>query len=71
MELGIETLRMNPLFAPAALERALKEFFDGNDRPFEPLLTITGVAQWQTLVSGRKATAPQIRDVQLSSSSSD
>jgi hypothetical protein len=71
MEVGIETLRMNPLFAPAALERALKEFFDGNDRPFEPLLTITGVAQWQTLVSGRNATAPQIRDVQLSSSSSD
>ncbi len=66
LESGIETLRENPLFDREALERAFQDFFNGNDRPFEPLLTVTGVAQWQTLVkSGRESSAPQIRDVQV------
>ncbi len=64
MEFGIETLRGNPLFNAAALENALRQFTAGNDRPFEPLLTITGVAQWYDLVSRSKNyEAPQIREV--------
>ncbi len=46
----------------------LQEFSQGNDRPFEPLLTVLGVAQWCDLVSRSKDyTAPQIRDVEISS----
>ena len=68
LEFGVETLRDHQFFDPAALDRALKDFFDGNDRPFEPLLTVTGVAQWQTLVqNGRESAAPQIRDVEVES----
>jgi hypothetical protein len=68
MEFGIETLRTNPLFDAEALERSLQQFSQGNDRPFEPLLTITGVAQWYDLVSRSKGhAAPQIRDVEISS----
>ncbi len=71
-EFGVETLRANPLFDRAALERSVKEFFDGNDRPFEPLLTITGVAQWYDLVAHSKtATAPQIKAVEIAGQSSD
>lgn len=67
LEFGVEALRANPLFDSTALEHTFKDFVDGNDRPFEPLLTVTGVAQWQTLVkSGDGSNAPQIRDVQLS-----
>jgi hypothetical protein len=67
MEFGIETLRNNPLFDTVALERSLQKFFQGYDRPFEPLLTITGVAQWYDLVSRSKDyAAPQIRDVEIS-----
>lgn len=69
MEFGIETLRTNPLFDASALERSLHEFSQGNDRPFEPLLTITGVAQWYDLVARRKSYfAPQIREILLASS---
>ena len=64
MEFGIETLRANPLFAASALERALQEFSRGEDRPFEPLLTVAGVAQWIDLIVHRKErSAPQIREV--------
>ncbi len=67
MEFGIETLRTNPLFEASALERSLRDFSQGNDRPFEPLLTITGVAQWHDLVRRSKGySAPQIRDVEIS-----
>jgi hypothetical protein len=69
MEFGIETLRANPLFDASALERALLGFSQGNDRPFEPLLTITGVAQWYDLVSRSKSlSAPQIREVSITHS---
>ena len=65
-EFGVETLRSNPVFDRAALERSIKEFFDGSDRPFEPLLTITGVAQWYDLVErGNSVTAPQIKVVEI------
>jgi hypothetical protein len=70
MESGIETLRTNPLFDAPALESALRDFSQGNDRPFEPLLTIIGVAQWYDLVSRSKAySAPQITEVAVSSDS--
>ena len=63
-EFGVETLRSNPLFSRDALDGSLKEFFDGHDRPFEPLLTITGVAQWYDLVSrAHSYSAPQIREI--------
>lgn len=66
-EFGVETLRANPLFDGAALQRAAKDFFDGNDRPFEPLLTTTGVAQWCDLVSqGKSYSASQIKVVEIS-----
>jgi len=68
MEFGIETLRTNPLFDSKALERSLQAFSQGNDRPFEPLLTVTGVAQWYDLVSRNKDyAAPQMRVVEISS----
>ena len=61
---GIETLRTNPLFNADALQRASKDFFAGNDRPFEPLMTLTGVAQWYDLVTRSKTyEAPQIRAI--------
>jgi Asparagine synthase len=60
-EIGVETLRNNPLFEAAAMERARDDFFAGNDRPFEPLMTLTGVAQWYDLVKRSKSyEAPQI-----------
>ncbi len=69
-EFGIETLRTHPLFNAAALERALQEFFAGNDRPFEPLMTLTGVAQWYDLVRrGKTCEAPQIRVIHTARSS--
>ena len=69
MEFGIETLRGNPLFDASALERALQDFSQGNDRSFEPLLTVTGVAQWYDLVSRSKSfSAPQIREVSITES---
>jgi hypothetical protein len=65
-EFAVETLRANPLFDRAALERSMKEFFEGNDRPFEPLLTITGIAQWYDLVTrSKRVTAPQIKVVEI------
>lgn len=65
-EFGVETLRANPLFDGAALERAAKEFFAGNDRPFEPLLTITGLAQWYDLiVRSNSYAAPQIKVIEI------
>lgn len=67
LEFGLETMRTNPLFDGSALERSLRDFLQGNDRPFEPLLTITGVAQWHELVRRSKDySAPQIRDVEVS-----
>jgi hypothetical protein len=64
MEFGIETLRTNPCFDASALERAYLEFCAGNDRPFEPLLTVAGVAQWQDLVARSKSvSAPQVREI--------
>ncbi len=63
---GVETLRENSLFDGVALERAAKEFFEGNDRYFEPLLTLTGVAQWYDLVAQSKSyRAPQIKVVAI------
>jgi len=71
-EFGVESLRANPLFDGAALQRAAKDFFDGNDRPFEPLLTITGVAQWYDLVSrGKSYSAPQIKQVEITDQNLD
>jgi len=64
MEFGIETLRGNPLFNDVAVQRALQDFLAGQDRPFEPLLTLTGAAQWYDRVSRAKNySAPQIREV--------
>ncbi len=69
LEFGVETLSENPRFDAASLKRSLHEFSAGSDRPFEPLLTITGVAQWSDLVARRKTvSAPQIRDVAISPS---
>jgi len=63
-EFALETLRGNRLFNAAALERALAEFLEGQDRPFEPLMTIAGAAQWQDLLANRhQHSAPQIQEV--------
>ncbi len=71
-EFGVETLRGNSLFNASALERATKDFFAGDDRPFEPLLTITGVAQWFDLVAhGKSYAAPQIKIVEIASQNLD
>ena len=69
-EFAVETLRTNPLFDADALERARTEFFAANDRPFEPLMTVTGVAQWYDLVArGKSYSAPQIRAIPTAQSS--
>ncbi len=69
-EFGVETLRTHPLFNATALERACTDFFAGNDRPFEPLMTITGVAQWYDLVARSKSyEAPQVRTIHTAQSS--
>ncbi len=63
---GVEILRGNPLFDGVALEHAAKDFFDDNDRAFEPLLTVTGVAQWHDLVArGANYSARQIKVVEI------
>lgn len=71
-EFAVERMRRSPLFDPSALERSAKDFFEGHDRPFEPLLTITGVAQWDELVARSKSyAAPQIKTVWASEERAD
>ena len=70
-QMAVDTLRTNPLFDAAALERVSQEFFAGNDRPFEPLMTLTGVAQWYDLVARSKTcSAPQIKGVEAGAADS-